>query len=219
MNGIHDMGGMHGMGPIRHEEEEPAFHERWEGRVFALTTAVEAWGKWTLDASRHGIERIHAAEYLRMSYYEKWLTSLVALMTETGMASEAEIRSGEPAPGSARAVPVLRADQVTAVLAEGVPASREGGASGRFGVGQRVRARNLNPTGHTRLPRYARGKTGTIERDHGVFVFPDTNAHLRGETPQHVYSVRFTSRELWGEAARPEDSVYIDLWDDYLDPE
>src|SRR5262245_29391238 len=150
MNGIHDMGGMHGMGPIRREAIEPVFHEGWEGRVFALTTAVEAWGKWTLDASRHGIERIRAAEYLRMSYYEKWLTSLVALMTETGLASEEEIRSGEPAPGSARAVPVLPANQVAAMLAEGVPASRQEGASARFRAGQRVRARNLNPTGHTR---------------------------------------------------------------------
>jgi hypothetical protein len=88
----------------------------------------------------------------------------------------------------------------------------------RFQAGQRVRARNINPFGHTRLPRYARGKVGLIERDYGVFVFPDTNAHFLGEKPQHVYSVRFAARELWGEQASPHDSVYVDLWDDYLDP-
>jgi nitrile hydratase len=88
----------------------------------------------------------------------------------------------------------------------------------RFQAGQRVCARNINPVSHTRLPRYARGKFGMVDRDHGVFVFPDTNAHFLGEKPQHVYSVRFTARELWGEQAPQKDSVYLDLWDDYLDP-
>ncbi len=218
MNGVHDMGGMHGMGAIRREENEPAFHEPWEGRVFALTTAVEAWGRWTLDASRHRIERMNAADYLRVSYYEKWLESLLALLSETGMASPAEIQSGERAEGTPKAIPPLPADQVTAILASGFPASREAGAAPRFQVSERVRTRNINPTTHTRLPRYARRKLGTIERDHGVFVFPDTNAHALGEKPQHVYSVRFEARELWGETARREDSVYIDLWDEYLEP-
>ena len=93
-----------------------------------------------------------------------------------------------------------------------------GAVAPRFAVGQQVRTRNMNPIGHTRLPRYARAKSGTIERDHGVFLFPDTNAHFLGEKPQHVYSVRFAARELWGEQASPRDAVYIDLWDDYLEP-
>jgi nitrile hydratase subunit beta len=88
----------------------------------------------------------------------------------------------------------------------------------RFRPGDRVRARNLNPTGHTRLPRYARGRGGTIARDHGVFIFPDTHAATGDRKPQHVYAVRFGAREVWGPAASPCDSVYIDLWDDYLDP-
>jgi nitrile hydratase len=88
----------------------------------------------------------------------------------------------------------------------------------RFQVGQSVRALNINPVGHTRLPRYARGKRGTIERDHGVYIFPDTNAHALGEKPQHVYSVRFTARELWGEQGAPRDSIFVDMWDDYLEP-
>jgi nitrile hydratase subunit beta len=90
-------------------------------------------------------------------------------------------------------------------------------AVARFRPGQRVRARNINPPGHTRLPRYTRGKSGVVHRDHGVFVFPDTNAHFLGENPQHVYSVRFTAQELWGSQALPEDSVYVDLWDAYLE--
>jgi hypothetical protein len=103
------------------------------------------------------------------------------------------------------------------LLARGIAASRDVQAAPRFKVSQRVRARNMNPTGNTRLPRYARGKMGTIERDHGVFVFPDTNAEFLGEKPQHVYSVRFTARELWGDQAAPRDTVYVDLWDDYLE--
>ena len=104
------------------------------------------------------------------------------------------------------------------MLAKGHPARRDAKVTPSFQVGQHVRARNLNPIGHTRLPRYARGKTGTIERDNGVYVFPDTNAHFLGEKPQHVYSVRFTAHELWGEQASPHDAIYIDLWDDYLEP-
>ena len=104
------------------------------------------------------------------------------------------------------------------LIARGGPASREVQVLARFQLGQRVRARNMHPTGHTRLPRYARGKLGTIDRDHGVFVFPDTNAHFLGEKPQHVYSVRFAARELWGEQAAPGDAVYLAMWDDYLEP-
>jgi nitrile hydratase subunit beta len=88
----------------------------------------------------------------------------------------------------------------------------------RFKPGARVHLRNINPTGHTRMPRYIRDKHGTIERDHGVFVFPDTYAVGKGEKPQHVYLVRFTAQELWGDAARSNDELLVDVWDDYLEP-
>jgi nitrile hydratase beta subunit len=218
MNGVHDMGGMHGMGPIEHETNEPVFHARWEARAFALTLAMGAWRKWNIDASRHARELIPAAEYLRSSYYEKWISGLIELSVKTGLVSRAEIASGSPAPGSAKANPPLTAEKVAPAIAKGGPASRDVAVAPRFQIGQRVRARNVNPTGHTRLPRYARGKVGMIDRDHGVYVFPDTNAHFLGEKPQHVYSVRFASRELWGEQGSPRDAVYIDLWDDYLEP-
>jgi len=216
VNGIHDMGGMHGMGPIQPEKNEPVFHAAWEGRAFALSMAVD--GDWTIGADRHQIELIPPAEYLRESYYEKWVTSLVELMAKTGMVTSAEIGSGKAMQGRTKAGHALRAAEVPSMIASGAPASRNVPAAPHFRAGQRVRARNMHPVGHTRLPRYARGKIGAIERDYGVFVFPDTSAHGLGEKPQHVYSVRFAARELWGEQASRYDSVYVDLWDDYLEP-
>jgi len=139
-------------------------------------------------------------------------------LVNAGLVTREEIASGRPSPGSKKATPPLMADRVRALLRTGAAASRNVSATARFQVGQCVRARNMHPGGHTRLPRYARGHIGTVDRDHGVYVFPDTNAHFLGENPQHVYSVRFTARELWGDRASARDSVYIDLWDDYLEP-
>jgi nitrile hydratase len=218
MNGVHDMGGMHGMGPVQAEKNEPVFHAGWEARTLALTLAAGAWRRWNIDAGRHEIELIPAADYLRMSYYEKWFVRLVELLAKTGLVSREELGSGHSKPGVPKATPPLTAGQVPALLAAGSLASREIEATPRFQLGQRVRARNLHPAGHTRLPRYARGKLGTIDRHRGAYVFPDTNAHFQGEKPQHVYSVRFEARELWGDQASPRDAVYIDMWDDYLEP-
>jgi nitrile hydratase beta subunit len=218
MNSVHDMGGMHGMGAIAYEKNEPVFHARWEARVFALNVAMGAWRKWNIDAGRHQIELIPAAEYLRMSYYEKWYARIVELSAKAGLVTRVEIESGKPAPGAPRAIPPLTPDKVPAILANGALARRDVPGAPSFQVGEQVRARNMHPTGHTRLPRYARGKLGTVVRQHGVFVFPDSNAHFLGEKPQHLYSVRFAARELWGEQASPRDAVYLDMWQDYLEP-
>jgi len=217
MNGVHDMGGIQGMGPIEYETNEPVFHEAWEARAFALTLAMGAWRKWNIDAARHERELIPPAEYLRMSYYEKWLAGLIELLIKSGLATRAEIASGSPAPGSPKATPPLTADIVPRMVAACGPTNRQVAAP-RFRVGQPVLARNIHPAGHTRLPRYARGKLGTIDRHQGGFVFPDSNAHFSGEKPQHVYSVRFAACELWGSQASPLDAVYLDLWEDYLEP-
>ena len=218
MNGVHDMGGMHGMGPIEIEKDEPVFHSVWEARVYALHRAMGAWRKWNIDTGRHEIELIPPADYLRMSYYEKWFARFVSLLVKTGVVTRAEIESGKPAPGSAKLIPALTPERVPAVaLSRAIRSSHDSAIRPRFKVGQRVRARNMNPAGHTRLPRYARGKVGKIDRDHGVYIFPDTNAHGLGEKRQHVYSVKFAARELWGDQASLRDSVYIDLWDDYLE--
>jgi len=218
MNGIHDMGGMHGMGAVRHETNEPVFHEVWEGRVYAINRALGAWGKWNIDAGRHAIELLPPADYLRMSYYERWLARNIELMVKHGLVTREEIETGKPASGSQKATPPLTAAGVTTVAARRPSYRRpESEAKARFQVGNHVRARRINPAGHTRLPRYARGRQGTIARHHGVFVFPDTNAHFLGEQPQHLYSVRFAARELWGDSASPRDSVYLDMWDSYLE--
>ena len=218
MNGVHDMGGMHGMGPIEHEKNEPVFHEPWEGRVYAITRVLRAdGGRQNLDNSRHQIERLPPADYLRMSYYEKWLARLVNQLIANGVATREEIERGTPAPGSTKATPAVTAAMVAGMVTRRNSARRDVAVGPRFKVGQRVRARNINPTGHTRLPRYARGRSGVIVRDHGVFLFPDTNAEFLGEKPQHVYAVRFAARELWGEQASPRDFIHLDMWDDYLD--
>lgn len=217
MNGVHDMGGMHGLGPVAPELNEPVFHERWQARALALTLAVGAWGKWTLDASRHERELIPAAEYLRMSYYEKWIAGLVELMIKTGLVTRDEVENGRPQPGAVKATPPLTASRVADALTLGGPTERAATRAPQFTRGDKVRTRNINPTGHTRLPRYARGHVGVIARFHGTHVFPDANAHDLGEQPQPLYQVRFEARELWGEAFRSRNAVYIDLWEDYLE--
>lgn len=218
MNSVHDMGGMDGLGPLEYEQNEPVFHAPWEARVFALTRAAAACGKWNIDASRHQRELIPGAEYLRMSYYERWLEGLAGLVVSRGLATRTEMETGKPAKDSPKSTPALSAGKVAPATARGNSARRDLPVASHFAVGQQVRVRNMNPVGHTRLPRYARGKPGVIHRDHGVFVFPDSNAHFLGENPQHVYSVRFTARELWGNQAPERDAVHIDLWDDYLEP-
>jgi nitrile hydratase len=217
MNGIHDMGGMDGMGTLEREKNEPVFHAPWEGRVIAMVRAVQATGKFKLGL-RPPIETIPAAEYLNMSYYEKWLKSLKERLVVSGLATPEEIETGRPEPGTAKATPALTAAQASVYLLRAVPGPRNTPVPARFQVGERVRARNINPVTHTRLPRYARGKAGTIERDHGVFPLFDTDAYLLPNKPQHSYSVRFSARELWGDRAAPQDAVYVDMWDDYLDP-
>jgi len=218
MNGVHDMGGMQDMGPVEYEKNEPVFHLPWEGRVFALRRGMGAWGKWNIDASRHAVELVPPADYLRMSYYERQFIAFVEMLVQHNFVTREELERNVPAGGSPKAAPALTVEKANSLIARGAPTSRKVIAAPRFKAGQSVRARNINPVGHTRLPRYARGKVGTVWLDHGVYVFPDTNAQFLGEKPQHVYSVRFAARELWGDQAAPQDSVYVDMWDDYLEP-
>ncbi|HME37529.1 MAG TPA: nitrile hydratase subunit beta [Steroidobacteraceae bacterium] len=216
MNGIHDMGGMQDMGPIQPAKDEPVFHAPWEGRAFAMWIAVPA--DWGYGAERYQKELIPPADYLRMNYYDKITTGLVELLVKTKVVTQDEINSGKPGAPAGKVPKMLKAAEVAPMIAAGFPSSRHVAATARFHAGQRVRGRNINPVGHTRLPRYARGKVGTIERDCGVYVFPDSDALGLGEKPQHVYSVRFGARELWGDEANRRDSVYVAMWDDYLEP-
>jgi nitrile hydratase subunit beta len=217
MNGIHDMGGMQDMGPIQYAKTEPMFHEVWEGRVLAMAVAVSMTGKLRLGL-RPPIESIPPGEYLRMRYWERWLTATTERLIASDLVTRAEIKSGRPETGGTKATLALSAADAVAALRK-IPATRRDVAvPSSFKVGQTVRARNINPITHTRLPRYARGKSGIVERDHGVFVFSDTSVYSQGEKPQHLYSVRFSARELWGDQAGPQDGVYLDMFDDYLEP-
>jgi nitrile hydratase len=215
MNGVHDMGGMHGHGPVAPETDEPVFHADWERRVHALVLASPTRGN--IDAGRHQRERIPAADYLAMTYYERWFEALRQMLLEGGFVSPEELVSAAADPAAPKATPRLAADMVAPALARTGSYLRETAAPPAFQVGERVRARNLNPIGHTRLPRYARGREGVVERCHGAHVYPDVHAETGAEDPRPLYTVRFTARELWGPEASPRDSISLDLWEPYLD--
>jgi nitrile hydratase len=176
-----------------------------------------AWGRWNIDASRHQRELIPPAEYLRMSYYEKWLAGLLELMVKKGLVTREEIATGRASATTPKAQPALTAGKVAPFTAKGSPADRALIAAPQFQPGDIIRTRNIHPAGHTRLPRYARARRGVVDRVHGAFVFPDSNAAFQGENPQYLYSVRFCARELWGEQAAAGDSVYLDLWESYFE--
>ena len=218
MNGVHDMGGMQDMGPIQPEKNEPVFHHPWEGRVFAMYRAAGRLAQ--MEHRRRALrERTDSpAEYLRMSYYEKWYAGLVDLLTARGWSPERRSKAASQRPARPKRRRRSRPRQMPTPMALGASTQRNVAVAPRFQAGQRVRARNINPVGHTRLPRYARGKLGTVDRDHGVFVFPDTNAQFLGENPQHV--TRCVSPPASCGATRPSRRMpsTIEMWDDYLEP-
>jgi nitrile hydratase subunit beta len=216
VNGVHDMGGMHGMGPVVIEKDEPVFHANWEARVYAMQRATGFLGKWNIDVSRFSRERMPPAEYLAATYYERWLFGLQTLLVEEGLVTAQELATGRAA-ATARETAVLSASDVAKWTGGRLSARVRADVPSKFKPGDPVVARRINPVGHTRLPRYVRGRRGTIHIDHGVFTFPDTNAMTRDPKPQHCYSVRFDARELWGPQVAARDSVYLDLFDDYLD--
>jgi len=220
VNSVHDMGGMHGLGPIVTEADEPVFHHDWESRVFACFLAMGAWRKWNIDRGRFFRESVPGPRYLNSTYYEIWLDALIAITADAGLATRDELTSGRADPAAAKRTPAFTADKVVPALCRGATARRDDVAfPARFAPGEAVRGRNINPRGHTRLPRYVRGRQGVIERVHGVFVFPDSNAKLAGEDPQTIYSVCFSAGELWGDdAPHPADKVFVDMWDSYLEP-
>ena len=217
MNGIHDLGGMHGFGPVDRDPHEPPFHGRWEAAVVAIMRATRGAGVYNIDEFRHAIERMPAARYLASTYFERWLDGILRILDEKGVVTAAEMAARTGALEAPRAPVAPAAVDHTAMQHADSP-FRTTTAPSRFAPGDVVVGRNVHPTGHTRLPRYARGKRGVIAAVRGYHVFPDTHAHGLGEQPQHVYAVRFDARELWGEAAEPRQFVYLDLWESYLDP-
>jgi nitrile hydratase len=218
MNGPHDLGGQMGFGPVAPERNEPLFHAEWEKRALGVVLSCGAFGAWTIDESRHARENIPPAEYLSASYYEIWTRALEVLLERHGFATGDEIGAGHKQAAGAVPKRVLKADMVEGVLARGAPCDRIIEQEARFAAGDTVRTRNFNPETHTRLPRYARAKTGVVEAVQGAFVFPDDNAHGKGENPQWIYTVVFDAKEIWGEGADPSLTVSIDAWESYLEP-
>jgi nitrile hydratase subunit beta len=218
VNGAHDMGGMHGFGPVEPEPNEPPFHAEWERRAFALTVAMGATGEWNLDQSRFARESLPPREYLAKTYYEIWFAGLERLLQARGLVAADEMAAAQalhpPKPVRRR----LAAADVVTTLGRGGPTVRQPTTPARFEVGDRVRARQINPPTHTRLPRYVRGHVGTIARVHGCHVFPDSHAQGLGENPQWLYAVRFEARELWGPDADASAKVSVDAFEPYLDP-
>jgi nitrile hydratase len=218
MNGIHDLGGMTCFGPVRREEAEPIFHADWERRVFAMNLAALAF-LGPVDRARHAIERMDPVEYLTTTYYEHWLTGIVTLTKDLGYVTEQELETGRVGRIAPTPFPPPNAAAVESLVRQGVGATRRDGRTEPvFAVGDQVRARNIEVAGHTRLPRYVRGKAGIVAAHRSSHVFPDTAAHDRGENAQPLYTVRFEARELWGDNVERRDCVYIDLWEDYLAP-
>lgn len=215
MNGPHDMGGFVGFGPLKPEADEPVWHADWEPRAFALVLAMGMTGSWNIDEARHARERLPALRYWRSSYYEMRHYALLLQLIELGLVTAMEEEQGKMSVSPLPVKRVAKAEMIPAILSAGGPADRPSNLPQRFKPGDKVRTRNINPEGHTRLPRYARGKLGEIVLVHGTHVFPDSNAHGQGENPQWLYTVRFTARELWGKETK--DSVCIDLWEPYLE--
>lgn len=215
MNGAADLGGMHGFGPVAPAPGEPAFHADWERRAMGMTIACGALGRWSIDHSRAARESLPPAEYLSRSYYDIWLTALERLLEEAGLVNARELATGA-AEGPGDAAPLLAAD-VPAALRRGGPVDRPATRAPGFSPGSAVRTINAHPAHHTRLPRYARGRAGTVARVLGHHVFPDSRARGAGEDPRWLYQVRFDARELFGPDRPAGDAVTLDLWEPYLE--
>ncbi|MBO0689742.1 MAG: nitrile hydratase subunit beta [Candidatus Dormibacteraeota bacterium] len=222
MNGAHDVGGMQTFGPVDPHDDGRAFHAGWEGRTFAISLILPAQGVYNLDEFRDRRERIPPPAFLAKPYFDLWLTSVEALAVEKGLVTReelerraAELRGAAP-PEPARTGPDELAGRLLRSVFHGEPARRDGPAP-RFSPGDRVRARDLHPGGHIRMPRYVRGRTGTVVLGHGCFVLPDASAEGR-VVPEPLYTVRFEARDLWGPQAREGDGVRVDLWESYLEP-
>ncbi|MBS3652289.1 nitrile hydratase subunit beta [Pseudaminobacter sp. 19-2017] len=218
MNGPQDLGGQMGFGAVAPEKDEPVFHADWEKRALGLTLVAGAMGHWTLDESRFFRESLHPADYYASSYYEIWIKALEKLLVRHGFVTGEELAQGRALVSGTAPKRVPNASAIAASLARGSPYSRPMAAPPRFKLGERVRTKNFNPAGHTRLPRYARGRLGTVDAVRDGFVFPDTSAHGEGEQPQWLYTVVFNAAEIWGEGADPTLTISIDAWESYIEP-
>jgi nitrile hydratase subunit beta len=217
VNGVHDMGGMDGFGKVEAEPNEPMFHERWEGRVLAMVRALGAAGAFNIDASRFYREALPPDVYLASSYYKKWLLGLEDMLIAKGFVARDEVARGHASePAKPLAHGKFTISDVERIMVRG-RFGRDATTAAMFKPGDRVRAKNIHPATHTRLPRYVRGHFGVIERNNGYHVFPDSAAVGAGENPQWLYTVVFDGRELWGDDADPTLKISIEAFEPYLE--
>lgn len=228
MSRIHDMGGRYGDGPIPDKDDAEVFHSDWEAHALALNLACGALGAWNIDASRHARECLAPKDYASFSYYEKWVSGLADLLVERGLISNDELTrtslsdASRPTASPKLDPRALKAENVDTAMHTHAPYTRSEGPAAKFQCGDLVQtvphAQNRHVHGgHTRLPAYAAGRQGVIERVHGNHVFPDSNAHFLGQAPEPLYAVRFTAQELWGSDAEDRgDDMVLDLWQSYL---
>lgn len=218
MNGAHDLGGMHGLGPINPEpeREEPLFHAEWEKRALGLTLTAGWLGQWNIDISRHARERQHPVTYLSNSYYENWLSGLETLLVEKGIVTAEELEQGKALTATSEDLTSKRApaSAVATILSSGGPCDLPTDDPQEFQVGDKVRVIQFNPTGHTRAPRYVRGHIGTVSDYHGSFILPDENSK-GNKIGQHLYNVSFDGGVLWG--PDNDSTIHVDLWQSYLE--
>jgi nitrile hydratase len=222
VNGWHDLGGLQCVGPVpRSGDGDEVFHAQWEGRVFGLSLALPAQGVYNLNEFRRAREHLSADDLLLGPYYGRWLGAIERLLEEKGVLSRREIAAGEPPDGAALPPEGGQADlaeRLMALVHSGASSSRPADGPPGFAIGETVRARNIHPRGHTRLPRYVRGHLGEVMAHRGCMVLPDASAHGRDDVAEHLYTVRFAARELWGATPSPRDAVCLDLWESYLEP-
>lgn len=226
MDGIHDIGGMHGLGRIVTEENEPPFHTPWEGRMHGIAITCQVSGINTTPEQRKTIENMGATAYLNTSYYEKWLYAYETMLIEKGVITKAELDGRVASQADVKMVehpqfpvsPSGYAEKVKYIIYNGTPHDRPTDKAPLFKVGDRVRAKNNHPTSHTRLPGFTKGKVGVVEAHHGAHCHHEALATGLGEIPDHLYAVKFTGPELWGPDGATNDAVYVDLFESYLEP-
>ncbi len=216
MDGIHDMGGMDGFGKVEVEKDEPVFHAPWEGRVLAMQRAMGFAGAWHIDHSRFAQEQLPPQTYLGVSYYHRWALAMEKNVTERGYAAPEELKAGHALTAGKNLPRKMTMDSFKAGLCRSTFYRPPQGPA-LFKPGDRVRTKNIHPRTHTRLPRYARGKLGVIERCHGCHMYPDSVAVDRGDDPQWLYTVVFTSQEIWGPDGDPTLTISIDAFEPYLE--
>lgn len=211
MDGIHDLGGMSGFGPVEMEADEPTFHEPWEAVAFGLNLlSIAVLRAYNVDEYRHSIERMLPGHYLSASYYERTLTGVASLLVEKGVVSHERL---EDLAGGAFPL----SQPVASVAAVGVEGRTTSVSSPRFAVGDRVRVRKIHPAGHTRVPRYVRGVSGEVLRVAPPFSYPDASAHGLPTRREPTYHVLFRAADLWADDAGSRETVVVDLWETYLE--